>query len=61
MVMLYTLTFSKKVGDKREPFIKDGREYTMQVEADSRTAAIHHPEVVAFCKEETAAVRRVMP
>jgi hypothetical protein len=47
--MTYTLTFSTIQGGQRKPLLKDGREVTLVVEADSKTATYSNPAVIDFC------------
>lgn len=55
--MLYTLTFSKDGQPLRDD---QGRDITKQVEADSRTGAIYHPDTVKYCADNGCRVRRVL-
>lgn len=60
--MHYTLTFTKTINGQRTPYLDEqGREVTRNVEADSRTSAMHHPDIVAFCTEHGLRIRRVTP
>jgi len=57
---MFTLRFSHNVNGKRVPFLVDGAEATLHVEADSKTAAINHPDTASFCAlHEGTAVRSV--
>lgn len=58
--MTYTLTFSKKIDGVRQTFMIDGKEATLQVDADSKTSAIYHDTTVAFCTEHGTSVRRIL-
>lgn len=60
--MLYTLTFAKLVEGQRTPLIDEqGRQTTLQVEAESRTGAIYHADTAQFCQDNECSVRRVLP
>lgn len=58
-MVMYTLTFSHKVNGQRQPLFIDGREATLTVEAESKSAAIQHKDTVAFCEQHNATVRMV--
>lgn len=47
--MTFTLTFSIIQNGKRIPLIADGREVTLVVEADSKTATYSNPAVIELC------------
>ena len=59
--MLYTISFSHVVEGQRVPLIIDDREYTMQVEASSKSGALSHPDVKTFCesRDDDCRPRRV--
>ena len=59
--MTYTITFSHIVEGKRVPLYVEGREATLQVDADGRTSAIYHEATKTFCEANNCSVRRVSP
>lgn len=52
MIVTYSLTFSHTVEGIRKPLVVDGREVVKSVEADSKSAAIEHPDIVEFCEQQ---------
>jgi len=57
--MTFTLSFSHIQNGIRVPLTIDGREVTMQVEADNKMSTYADPEVIKLCNEHQATVRRV--
>lgn len=59
--MLYTIVFSKKINEVRQPYTIDGVEAKVTVEADGRVGATEHADTLKFCLEHEVSVRRVFP
>lgn len=59
--MTFQLTFSHIVDGQRIPLVIDGQEVSKTVEAESKSTAIEHPDIVQFCEEHgnDTRVRRV--
>lgn len=59
---MFIITFSHIVNGERVPLIEDGRAVTMNIQADSKSAAMYDPKVTEFCtvKGNDCRVRGVM-
>ena len=58
-MVMFTLNFSHIVNGQRIPFLIDGKEAVIQVEANDKTAAIWHEKSVQFCTEHGVTIRSV--
>lgn len=57
--MTFTLSFSHIQKGIRVPLTIEGREVTLQVDADNKIATYGDPEVIKLCNEHQASVRSV--
>jgi hypothetical protein len=49
---MFIITFSHIANGERVPLIENGRAVIMNVQADSKSAAMYDPEVTNFCTNQ---------